>query len=260
MKKSRKILIIVLVVVLLVLSLVAVILFLNNKEQEEIQKQEEEAIINAEENFKKLFLNLEYSENENDAVTLSYQMEKTQQGKFEVDANVPLLNIETDAATAVNDEINNLFGKKLLEVVKESTAHTKYSVDYIAYTNNDIISLIIKATLKEGSNPQRLIVQTYNYSLKENKLLSLEEYIDLMDLSKGEIQTQITNYIREKSVNTDMSLAEQYNLYIRDVRSEEYLIENVKNYYIGQDGKLYIVFAYGNTNFTETVDVVIYSE
>ena len=257
MKKSKKILIIVLILVFLVISLVATILFLNHKEQKELQKQEEEAIINAEENFKKLFLNLEYSENENEAVTLLYKIEKTEQGKFEIDINIPLLNIETDVATSVNDEINDIFINKLYEVVKENTVYTKYNIDYIAYTNNDIISLIIKATLKEGSNSQRLIVQTYNYSLKENKLLSLEECIDLMDLNKSEIQTQITNYIREKSANTDMSLAEQYNLYIRDVRSEEYLIENINNYYIGQDGKLYIVFAYGNTNYTETVDVII---
>lgn len=256
MKKSKKILIIVLILAFLVVSLVATILILNHKEQEEIQKQEE-AIINAEENFKKLFLNLEYTKNENDAVTLSYQMEKTEQGKYDVNVNVPLLNIETDVASMVNDEINNLFGRKLLDVVKESTIHTKYSVDYIPYANNDVISLIIKATLKEGSNPQRLIVQTYNYSLTENKLLSLEETIDLKNLNKSEIQTQITNYIREKSANTDMNLAQEYNLYIRDVRSEEYLIENVKNYYIGKDGNLYIVFAYGNNNFTETVDVII---
>ena len=257
MKKSKKILIIVMISVLLIVGLVATILLLNHKEKEELQKQEEEAIINAEENFKKLFLNLEYSENENEAVTLLYKIEKTEQGKFEIDINIPLLNIETDVATSVNDEINNIFINKLYEVVKENTVYTKYNIDYIAYTNNDIISLIIKATLKEGSNPQRLMVQTYNYSLKENKLLSLEEYIDLMNLNKSEIQTQITNYIREKSANTDMNLAQEYNLYVRDVRSEEYLIENIDNYYIGQDGKLYIVFAYGNTNYTETVDVVI---
>lgn len=257
MKKSKKILIIVLVVILLILSVVAVCLILFNREQEEIERQEEEAIINAEENFKKLFLNLEYTENENEAITLSYRMEKNEQGRFDVNANVPLLNIETETAKAVNDEINNIFGRKLLEVVKESTSFAKYSVDYIAYTNNNIISLIIKATLKEGSDPQRIMVKTYNYDLVENKLLSLQEYIELNNIDKGMIQSKIVNYIREKSANTDTSLAQEYNIYIRDVRSEEYLIENVENYYIGQDGRLYIVFAYGNTTPTETVDVVI---
>lgn len=257
MKKGKKILIIVLIIILVVLSLVAVGLFLFNEEQEEIARQEEEAIINAEENFKNLFLNLEYSENKNEAVTLSYSMEKIAENKYDVKANVPLLNIETDAAQAVNDDINNIFGRKLLEVVKESTAYTKYHVDYIAYTNDNIISLIIKATLKEGSEAQRIMVKTYNYDLVENKLVTLVEYMEKTDLNKSAIQNQIINYIREKSANTDASLAQEYNLYVRDIRSEEYLIENVENYYIGQDGKLYIVFAYGNNIATETVDVII---
>lgn len=257
MRRGKKILIIILISIFLILSLIAVVLFLNNKKQEDIQKEKEEAILNAEENFKKLFVNLEYSENPNEAITLSYNMKKNEEGKYEVDANVPLLNIETDTANAVNDEINNIFGKKLLNVVKENTVYTKYNVDYIAYTNNNIISLIIKSTLKEGSNAQRLMVQTYNYDLVENKLLNLEEYITINGLDKNAIQSQIISYIRGKSANTDTSLAEQYNLYIRDVRSEEYLIKNIKTYFIGQDGNLYILFPYGNSNFTETVDVVI---
>lgn len=257
MKKSKKIVIIVLIIILLVLSLVAVGLFLINKEQEEVQKQEEEAIINAEENFKNLFINLEYSENENEAITLAYKIQKSEPGKYEINSNIPLLNIETDAAKTVNNEIKNTFGRKLIEIVQEGTVYTKYNIDYIAYTNNNIISLIIKATLKEGSNPQRVMVQTYNYSLEENKLVELQEYMNMQGLDKNIVQTQIINYIRQKSANTNTALAEQYNLYVRDVRSEEYLIENIKTYYIGQDGKLYIVFAYGNTNFTETVDIVI---
>lgn len=257
MRKSRKKIIITLIIIFLVLVLVAIGLFLVDKEQEEIQRQEEEAIINAEENFKKLFLNLEYSENKNEAITLSYKMKKDEQGKYKVDVYVPLVNIETDAAKSINDEINNIFGKKLLEVVKESTVYTKYSVDYIAYTNNNIISLIIKATLKEGSKAQRIIVKTYNYDLQENKLLSIEEYIEANKLDKQKMQTQILNYIREKNSNMNNLANENYNVYVRDVRSEEYLIENIENYYIGLDGHLYIVFAYGNDNETETVDIVI---
>lgn len=257
MKKGKKILIISLVVILLILIAVAVFLFLDNKKHEDIERQEEEAIINAEENFKKLFTNLEYTENENEAVTLSYQMKKEEYGKYDVDVNVPLLNIETDTANAVNRNINEIFVGKLTSIMNESTVYTKYMVDYVAYTNNNIISLIIKANLKEGNNPQRLIVKTYNYDLRENKLLGLVDYIEKMNFDKGTIQTQITTYIREKSAGVDTSLTEEYNLYVRDIRSEEYLLENVRNYYIGQDGKLYIVFAYGNNYYTETVDVII---
>lgn len=257
MKKSKKILIIILIIVLIILSIIAVSLFLFNKEEEDKQRQEQEEIINAEENFKNLFLNLEYSKNEDEAITLAYEMEKKTEGRFDINANVPLLNIDTDTAKNINDEINSLFGQKLLDIVNKSSVYTKYYVDYIAYTNNNIISLIIKATLKEGSDPQRIIVKTFNYDLEKNTIISLEEYLEKADLDKNIIQNQIINYIREKNESVDETLAEEYNLYIRDVRSEEYLIENVENYYIGQDGKLYIIFAYGNNTATETVDVII---
>lgn len=257
MKKGKKILIISLIILLLILTAVAAFLILDNKQHEIIEKQEEEAILNAEENFKNLFKNLEYSKNENEAITLSYEFIQTEQGKYDVSVNSPLLNIETDTAKAINDEIDETFGRKLISIVKENTVYTRYTVDYIAYTNNNIISLIIKANLKEGINAQRLIVKTYNYDLRENKILSLEDYIEKMNLDKEAIQTQITSYIREKSEGVDTNLAEEYNLYVRDVRSEEYLIENIENYYIGEDGKLYIVFAYGNNNYTETTDVII---
>lgn len=257
MKKGKKILIISLVMILLILIAIAVFLILNNKRYEEIERQEEEAVINAEENFKNLFTNLEYTKNENEAITLAYEMKQEEQGKYEVDFNIPLLNIETDTANTVNDEINEIFSRKLISIIKENSVYTKYNVDYIAYTNNNIISLIIKADLKEGSNAQRIIVKTYNYDLEENKLLNLEEYIEKTGFDKSAVQAQISTYIREKNEGIDTSLADEYNLYIRDVRSEKYLIENVENYYIGEDGKLYIVFAYGNNNFTETVDVII---
>lgn len=257
MGKGKKILIISLITILLILIVGAVYLFLDNKKHEEIKRQEEEAILNAEENFKNLFTNLEYTKNENEAITLSYEYEKSEQGKYDVDVKSPLFNIETDTAKAINDEIDEIFGRKLISIVKANTVYTKYTVDYIAYTNNNIISLIIKANLKEGSNAQRIIVKTYNYDLEENKILTLENYVEKMNLDKNSIQTQITSYIREKSETVDTSLADEYNIYVRDVRSEEYLIENVENFYIGDDGKLYIVFAYGNRNYTETTDVII---
>lgn len=257
MKKSKKVLIIILIVILVILSIIALVLFLSNKKHDEIQKQEEERIINAEENFKKLFENLEYTENRDEAVTLGYQLKKTENGKYDVNVNVPLFNIETDTATAINNEINNTFGRKLIEVVKESSEYTKYYVDYITYTNENVMSVVIRAVLKEGSASQRVIIKTYNYDLSENKLLTLQEYMELNNLDKSIVQSKIINYIREKSEGTDAKLAEEYNLYVRNVRSEEYLIENIQNYYIGQDGDLYILFPYGNNNATETVDVVI---
>ena len=98
MKKGKKILITLLIIILLILIMAGGVLFLLDKEQKEIERKEEEAVINAEDNFKKLFLNLEYTENKNEAITLAYKLEKSEQGKYDVDVNVPSLNIETDVA------------------------------------------------------------------------------------------------------------------------------------------------------------------
>lgn len=257
MKKSVKVLIIILVVIILIASLVLGIILIKNKKKHDIQIENEEMIINAEENFKKLFLNLEYSNNKDEAITPAYQLELSEQGKYDVNANVPFLNLDTETAKAVNDEIKDNFSRKLVDIVKNNTVYTIYNVDYITFTNDDILSLVIKATLKEGSNPQRIIVQTYNYDLAQNKVLSFEELLDLKNLDKNSIQTEILNYINGKTVNTQSVENQNYNIYIRDINSEEYLIKNIKNYYIGENGRIYVIFAYGNTNYTETVDVVI---
>ena len=37
-----------------------------------------------------------------------------------------------------------------------------------------------------------------------------------------------------------------------------YKIENITNFFLNEEGKLYIVFAYGNQNFTSEFDIVKY--
>ena len=36
-----------------------------------------------------------------------------------------------------------------------------------------------------------------------------------------------------------------------------YKLENTNNYIIGENGLLYIIYAYGNNNYTSEVDIVI---
>ena len=56
--------------------------------------------------------------------------------------------------------------------------YTIYNLDYIAYTNENILSLAIMGTIKEGDNPQRIIVQTYNYDLETEKDVTVKEILD----------------------------------------------------------------------------------
>lgn len=52
-----------------------------------------------------------------------------------------------------------------------------FTVEYVANVQDDILSLMIKSNLKEGSNAQRIIIQTYNYDLRNNKEISLERVL-----------------------------------------------------------------------------------
>ena len=45
---------------------------------------------------------------------------------------------------------------------------------------------------------------------------------------------------------------------LRNLESEIYKIENITNFFLNGEGKLYIVFAYGNQNFTSEFDIVKY--
>ena len=47
------------------------------------------------------------------------------------------------------------------------------------------------------------------------------------------------------------------SVYARDPKSDIYSINNVTEYFIGQNNALYIIFAYGNENNTSEMDIVV---
>ena len=48
-----------------------------------------------------------------------------------------------------------------------------------------------------------------------------------------------------------------YTTYKRDYTSDIYNINNVTDYFMGEDNALYIIYAYGNENNTNEMDIVI---
>ena len=47
-----------------------------------------------------------------------------------------------------------------------------------------------------------------------------------------------------------------YTVYQRDVNDEMYQIDNITNFIEGPNGELYIIFAYGNNNYTSEMDII----
>ena len=240
----------------------------NNTDNEQIKQEQEEA----KNKFDSLFINaLTYtSENFNnsavrkdstkDLIYTSNQISKTVQGKYSMNLNVPTFNINSPVANEINEEIENIFVTKATSILinaETSTEYVIYNIDYAGYINGNILSLVIKATLKEGSNPQRIMYLGYNYNLQTGTKISLNDYIAYKNITNTTLQNRINREIQEISEQTQDLNDVGFSVYTRDPNSDMYKLENITNYFYGPDDYIYIIFAYGNNNYTSETDVIV---
>ena len=181
--------------------------------------------------------------------------------RYELDLNIPLINIRNDVANALNSATQTTFINKANEIIgdTESTVKTIYSIDYVAYVNDGILSLVIKSTLKEGSSAQRIMVQTYNYNLTTNTEVTLTDLATIKMLNRDEVNNKINQVVTEANQESQTLQSMGYNeIYVRDMQSDMYSIDNAGAYFLGPDKALYIVYAYGNSEFTSVMDIVLF--
>ena len=133
-----------------------------------------------------------------------------------------------------------------------------YSVDYIAYINDNILSLVIKSTLKQGNNPQRVIVQTYNYNLETGEKVQLADVLTKKNIVQTDCQNKINEIVAKAQEEAQVLLQSGYTVYNRNLSDSIYQISNIPTFFLGKNQELYIIFAYGNQNYTSEMDVVLY--
>ena len=102
----------------------------------------------------------------------------------------------------------------------------------------------------------RVIVQTFNFDLKENKKLTLEDVIDSFDLKKADVQNKINIDIQKEQKKSEDLIKLGYNIFSRDINSDIYKVENASEYFV-YNNNIYIIFAYGNKRITSEKDIVI---
>lgn len=185
-----------------------------------------------------------------------YTNNETEKGNYELNLNIPYINIDNDTIKSFNDEIKKTFEAKAENTLKSKNQNIIYSVEYQATVQNDILSLIIKATLKQNTDAQRLIMQTYNYDLKNNKEISLEEMLNYKNLNIQAVENRIKEDIttEQKKVNDLKSLG--YSIFERNPDDDRYKVENTKTFFV-KDGNIYIIYPYGNDSLTSEYDLVI---
>lgn len=195
---------------------------------------------------------------QNDIVYSAYDIEDKKEN-YEVDIHLPVMNIQGEVPTNFNKITQDIFANKTSEIMNsKSNTKTLYQMDYVSYINGDILSLIIKATLKEGSNPQRVIVQTYNYNLATGQKVNVEDLIAQRNLVQSEVQTKINDTVRKAKEEAEVLVQSGYTVYNRDLNNSIYQLANIENYFLGPNGDLYIIFAYGNQHHTAEIDIVLY--
>ncbi len=229
-----------------------------------ITKRTEEEEANLKANFENIFDNqiedkgeykIQKIKQDENLVYTNYTKEEKNE-KHEIDVNLPYININNEETDNFNKEIENTFKGKAEEILKDSNQNIIYIVKYKAYVENNILSLVIYSDLKQNTSAQRVIVQTFNFDLKENKKLTLEDIIDSFDLKKADVQNKINTDIQKEQKKSEDLIKLGYNIFSRDINSDIYKVENASEYFV-YNNNIYIIFAYGNNKMTSEKDIVI---
>lgn len=195
---------------------------------------------------------------QNDIVYSAYDIQD-KKDNYEIDIHLPVMNIQGEVPASFNKITQEVFANKASEIMNsQSTTKILYQIDYVSYINGDILSLIIRATLKEGDNPQRVIVQTYNYNLATMQEVSFEDALSYRNLVQSEVQTKIQSTVQKAKEEAEILVQSGYTVYNRDLNDSMYQLSNIANFFVGPNGDLYIVFAYGNEHHTAEMDIVLY--
>ena len=218
--------------------------------------------------FEKIFQNkVNYLENnsykisklssDKEIVYIGYQNNESKLNDYDLKVNIPYININNDTIEGFNTQIKDIFEKKAKSIINTQNNNVIYTVDYSAYISNNVLSLVVRSTLKEGTNPQRDIIQTYNYDLTNQKEYTIDDMLNAKGITKKEANQKIKEEIKQQQEKAEELEKLGYTTYKRDYTSDIYNINNATEYLMGEDNALYIIYAYGNENNTNEMDVVI---
>lgn len=200
--------------------------------------------------------NIQLKDETKDIVYTSTQGKRASTNDYDIEVYIPYINIDNDTIKEYNEEIQE-FKEKISNILETKNKNTIYTVEYGAYIEDDILSLIIKSNLKEGTSAQRVIVKTYNYNLKTNKEVSFKDILSQKEVTEEYAQNRINDDIRIEQKKAEDLISVGLSAYKKNVNDDIYKVKNIKEFYV-HNGSIYIVFAYGNNAHTNEMDVVIF--
>ena len=214
-------------IIAIILTVIIQITEENEREGNDLPELTDSEISQYKEEFYNIFDNkVNYAENNsykiskietNEEIIYSgYQSHESKINDFELEVNIPYININNDVIEEFNNQIKEIFEKKAKSIVNSQNNNVIYTVDYSAYVSNNIISLVVRSTLKEGINPQRDIIQTYNYDLSNQKEYTIDDMLQLKGITKKEANQKIKEEIKKAQEKSEELQKLGYSTYARD--------------------------------------------
>ncbi len=221
------------------------------KEEEEITKLisdfdnifTNELILNNEVNIQKI-------DNSQNIVYNLSETKENSEGEYNINAIIPCININTDTAKQMNEDIENNFSNEIAKIKANTEIYKVYTVNYIAYLNGDLLSIAIRSTYYEQEAAQITNIKTYNYNLNNNSKATLSDIMKAKGLKPENVQKEINRELKELDVN-DSKI--EYSAIRRDLNSDMYKIEKTDTFLVSNDGDIYIIYNYGTKK-----DVLVY--
>lgn len=236
------------------------------KEKKEFGQKTEEEIETLKSNFNTIFINnIENDNDENNGkkeqqdrkiVYTKYEKKESKINSYDLEVHIPYINIDNEVVKKYNQKIEEIFANKARNILGSENKNIIYNVEYVANIYDGILSVMVKSNLKEGSNAQKVVVQTYNYDLRNNKEITIDEMLKIKGMDKQLVQNKINDEISEEEKKVEDLKNLGYNIYTRDTSSDMYDLENASEFYVTEN-TLYIIYAYGNQTSTSEMDLVI---
>lgn len=210
------------------------------------------------ENFQQGNINIQKISNDYDVVVTAFNYKEDKEN-CTIDASIPYINVEHPSAKEFNKKVSMQYKQKA-ETLKNQTSsmNTIYTVQYKAYLQNNILSLAIRSEYKEGEKSQKIMVDTFNYNVVEQREVKIDEILKIKNLKNTEATNKIRNEIKAIQEQNQALIDAGYSIYQRDYNSSIYDVLNCKQFLYGKNGMLYIIYPYGNEDNTSETDIVIF--
>lgn len=227
-------------------------------EYNELKTEFETIFTNQIENLQQGNIEINKINKDYDIVVTAYNY-KEEKDNCVIDVAIPYINVNHTSAKEFNKRINTVYKQKAETLKKQvSTIDIIYTVQYKAYLQNNVLSLAIRSEYKEGNKSQKIIVDTFNYNVVEQREVKIDEILKIKNIKNTDATNKIREEIKSAQEQNQALIDAGYSLYQRDYKSSMYDILNSKQFLYGKNGMLYVVYPYGNQEDTSEMDVVIF--